>query len=206
MSFIKLDRKILNWGWYGDGNMLKVWIYILCKANIKEGYFQDEVIPRGSFATSIKTIADDCQLSIRNVRTCLDRLQKTGEISLKSTNKFTIINALKYDSYNKRGAFSDKQLTNKRQTNDKQLTTIEEIKKLRNKEINNREDIRHIDDAFLNKWIEAGYSNSQISEAINILGEKINQETFTKAMDILTDETIRNPKGYIYSLMQRGDI
>lgn len=199
MSFIKLDRKILKWEWFTDGNMTKVWIYILCKANIKDNYYKGDLIPRGSLVTSINTIAEECGLSIRNVRTCLERMKKTGEISIKSTNKYTVINALKYDDYNKRGSYNDKQLTNKRQSNGKQLTTLEEIKNIRSKEIN-----KYDDDTtnILSRFREAGYNEDFILDCIKIADKfRIDKtESFSKVVEIMEKDDIRDKEAYLYTM------
>ena len=39
-TFIKLDRNIIYWRWYKNPKMLSVFIWLLVKANIKEGHFE----------------------------------------------------------------------------------------------------------------------------------------------------------------------
>lgn len=72
------------------------------------------------------------RLSERQVRTCISRLKSTGEVSVKTTNKFTIITICNYDRYQSENLPSDgqndgqsvTQATDKRRTNDGQYNDI----------------------------------------------------------------------------------
>lgn len=133
MGYIKLFRKIQEWGWYDDPNTLALWVHLLLDANWKERLEWHGVdIERGSMITSVAKISTSTGLSERQVRTCLGHLVKTGEIKMEATNKWTKITICKYDSY--QGAnddwcqTDDEQPTSNRQTTDEQPTTIEESK------------------------------------------------------------------------------
>jgi hypothetical protein len=67
-------------------------------------------------------------MSERSVRTCLDKLEQTREIAIKSTNRFSVITVCKYASYQLKEKPSDQQNANKRPTNDQQTTTTIEGK------------------------------------------------------------------------------
>ncbi len=64
----------------------------------------------------------ELHLSIRNVRTCLSTLVKIKNLTIKSTNKFSIITICNWNIYQntefENDKQSDKQVTNKRQTSD----------------------------------------------------------------------------------------
>lgn len=99
MGYIKLFRTIQDWEWYDDPNTLALWVHLLVGANWKESEWHGEAIPRGSFITSVSKLASETGLSERQIRTCLGRLEKTGEIVREGTNKWTKITVCKYDSY-----------------------------------------------------------------------------------------------------------
>lgn len=130
-GFIKLHRKLIDWGWYKDPNVLSVFIHILLLANWEDKEWQGQIIKRGSFITSVEHLSSECGLTVRQIRTVLDKLLYTQEIDKRTTNKYTLITVNKYDEYQS----VDKQMTNERQTNDKQMTTTKNIKKERNKEV-----------------------------------------------------------------------
>ncbi len=98
-TFIKIDRNIVNWGWFKSSKILHVFMWLLIKANIKEGHFQKDIINRGSLATSNAHIADGCGLTIDNVRTALANLESTGEITRTVRNHYQIITIVNYESY-----------------------------------------------------------------------------------------------------------
>lgn len=102
-TFIKLDRNIIHWGWYKDGNTFRVFVHLLLMANIKPGKFMNVEIKRGELATSQKSIAESLGISIKCVRTALKHLQEGGEVAVKRHPKFTVISIPRYDYYQANG-------------------------------------------------------------------------------------------------------
>lgn len=142
-GFIKLHRKITEWEWFYDNKTLVTFIHLLFMANWKDGKFQGVNVPRGSLITSVSHLAERTQQSIQQTRTALANLQSTNEITIKTTNRFSFITVNNYGLYqdytqqdNKQNNKQDnKQITINQQTNNKQITTIEEYKNIRNKDI-----------------------------------------------------------------------
>jgi len=122
-GFITLHRKLLEWEWYTDINTKTLFIHCLLKANWEDKNWMGIEIKRGSFITSYESLSRETKLSIQNVRTCLSKLERTSEIVVKSTNKYTSLSIVKYDDYQD---FEIKS-TNKQQTTNKQLTTTNNI-------------------------------------------------------------------------------
>lgn len=131
-GYIKLHRKMLEWEWYTDQNTFCVFLHCLFKANWKAGRFRGIEVPRGSFITSLQSLSDELNMSVRSVRTALDHLKSTGELTSKNYPHWRMITVVKYDEYQSDDRLSDKQPTSKRQATDKQPTTIEERKNLNN--------------------------------------------------------------------------
>lgn len=98
-TFIKLDRNITEWGWYHDGNTFRVFVHLILKANIKEHKFENIVVHRGELVTSRKQLAIQLSLSEQQIRTALEHLKLTGEITSTSYSKFTVISIKNYDFY-----------------------------------------------------------------------------------------------------------
>jgi len=103
-GWIKLHRSLMEWTWYHDHKTLKLFIHFLLKANIKDNEWQGIHIKRGSFVTSRKNLSTETGLTEREVRTALSRLEKTGEITRKTTNKYTLITLINYDNYQNKEA------------------------------------------------------------------------------------------------------
>ena len=131
-GFIYLHRKMLDWEWYDDINTCRVFLHCLFKANWRPCKWHGVDIEAGQFITSLQTLASETGLSVRQIRTALEHLISTGEVTSKSHSKYRIITVNNWDRYQVLDKQSDKQPTSKRQASDKQATTAEES----NKEIN----------------------------------------------------------------------
>lgn len=114
-NFISIDRNITEWEWYKNPNTKVVFLHCLLKANWKDGSFEGQVIPRGSFVTSLQKLSEELALTIRQARTALSHLEMTGELTSKSTNRYRIITVVKYDEYQNPDRRKDSQATSKRQ-------------------------------------------------------------------------------------------
>lgn len=98
-TFIKLDRSITSWRWFNDAVTLQLWIYILIHANITERDFMDVTIHRGELATSYPSLAKELGRSVKQIRTALNHLKKTGEVAVRVYPKFSVISVLNYNTY-----------------------------------------------------------------------------------------------------------
>ncbi len=139
--WIKLYRKFKDWEWYGDVVVTSLFVHLLLSANWKPKKWQGITVDTGELITSIGTLSKELNISVRQTRTALDRLQACHAIDKQTTNKYTLIKVLNYCKYQGSDFLSDKHLdnqtTNERQTNDKQTTTPKELKKYRNIDIYN---------------------------------------------------------------------
>jgi hypothetical protein len=133
-GWIKLHRKFLDWEWFNKSEAVHMFLYMLIKANHKDGKWQGVDVKRGQFISSLGNISNATGLSIQVIRTNLKRLEKTSEIEVKSTSQFTIVTICKYECYQQENETTNKQLTNEQQTTNKRLTTNKNDKN--NKEVN----------------------------------------------------------------------
>ena len=132
MGFIKLPRSIQDWDWYGSPSTVILWIHILLNANYEDREWRGEIIERGSFITSVSSLAHETGLSIGDVRRSLERLTKSKQIVKQGTNKWTKITVCNYDSY--QGFDGGVNQTNDTQPDEQttsEPTTIEEDKNTR---------------------------------------------------------------------------
>lgn len=98
-GYIKLHRSILSWEWYGDIKTWGLFLHLLVAAQWEDVRIEGQVIKRGQLCTSIRKLADVVGLSERGVRTSLQRLQSTGEITMQSNQHHSIITVVNYDLY-----------------------------------------------------------------------------------------------------------
>ena len=95
-NFIKLNRQLLEWRYWYSETAVKLWILILMKANWKDGWFMGDRIPRGSLATSIASLADECGKSPTTIKKWLSRFEEDGQITRRVTNRYTQITVINY--------------------------------------------------------------------------------------------------------------
>jgi len=144
IGFLKLHRKLLEWEWYSDINVSRLFIHLLLKANFEDKKWQGKVIKRGELVTSLSNLANETNLTIQQVRTAINKLKSTHEITSKTTNQFTYISLCNYSIYQDKNdsenkpinTRNNKRTTNEQQTNNKPITTTKEDNKLRIKESN----------------------------------------------------------------------
>ncbi|MCQ2979687.1 MAG: hypothetical protein MJ245_07810 [Clostridia bacterium] len=99
MGFISLHRSMLNWEWYDDINVSRLFIHLLLKVNYQDKTWHGYKVNRGSLITSYANLSKETGLSIHQVRTALDKLKMTGEVTCKVAHNFTIINVVKYKDF-----------------------------------------------------------------------------------------------------------
>lgn len=122
-GWIQLYRSLKDWEWFTDVNTSHLFVYCLLRANHASTKWRGIEIDRGQFLTSLDTLAKETGLTVRQVRTALDKLKSTGELTSKVTNKNRLISVVNFERYQGVDKQSVSQLTGKRQTNDKQVTT-----------------------------------------------------------------------------------
>lgn len=79
----------MEWEWYTDVNTTKLFIHCLLRANWKAGKWQGINYLPGEFITSLPSLAEESGLTVRQVRTSLDKLISTGELTSKTTDSVT---------------------------------------------------------------------------------------------------------------------
>ena len=117
-TFVKLHRSITKWRWYKNQNTKALFIHLMIIANIKDQPFENITVKRGQVITSLASLSSQTGLTMNQVRTALQHLISTKEITSKTTTKYTIITIKNYDEYQK----VTKEITNEPQTDNKQIT------------------------------------------------------------------------------------
>lgn len=171
-GWIKIHRSILEWEWWDDRNTRDLFIFIIISANHKSKTWHGKEISVGSFVTSLQSLAFGSGLSVQQVRTSLNKLKSTGEITDKSTSEYRIITVCNYDKYQTtqddfqqaiqqtEQQASNKQITSKQQANNNN----QEYKNERSKEEEKRDtDVSQKKFSFLDELVAIGV-DKQIAE------------------------------------------
>lgn len=98
-GYIKLHRSIIEWEWYGDANTCRVFLHLLCTANYEVSKYMGRTIERGQAVFGRKKMAEELHLTEDQIRTAVEHLKSTSEITIETTNKFSIATIANYSKY-----------------------------------------------------------------------------------------------------------
>ena len=98
-NWLKLHRSTLEWEWYSEVNVCRLFFHLLLRANYKPSKYKGHEIPIGSIVSGRDALAEQTGLSVMQVRTALDKLKSTQEITITKTSKFSIIAINKWKDY-----------------------------------------------------------------------------------------------------------
>lgn len=137
-GWVKLHRSLLDWEWYDDINVCRLFTHLILKANHKDKTWRGIKINTGSFVTGRQALSEETGLSEQKIRSCLDKLKSTSEITIESTNRYSVVTLVNWESYQN----NDNELTSNSTTNplsnqptdNQQITTTKNDKNVNNKD------------------------------------------------------------------------
>ena len=135
-GYIRIHRKLMDWEWYKDANTKSVFLHLLMMASYDEHQFRGETLMPGQVICGRKQLAKDLGMSEQSVRTSLNRLKSTNEITIKSTNKYSVVTIVNWAKYQFDNAESTNKSTSNLTNNQPATNHIQkgkEIKKYKNK-------------------------------------------------------------------------
>ena len=163
-GWIKIHRQIIDWEWFTDTTTFRVFLQLLLKANHKEKKYRGMVLKVGTIITSRDILAFETSLSVQQVRTALDKLKSTNEITIKTSSQGTIIEVVNYSKYQ----LVTSEVTNKQPTSNQQVTTNKNEKKEKNEK-----------EVILDSWIEYRKSAKKTLTQQSIKSILVKMENYT---------------------------
>jgi len=136
-GWVKLHRKFLEWEWYDKSETVHLFLHCLLKANHKNKNYRGKIVNRGSFLTSRELLSKELGLTERQIRTSLNRLKLTKELTVKSSRQGTEIHIVNYSKYQ----IQSNKESNSRPTTDQQQTS--------NNNVNNENIYRSFEHLFI---------------------------------------------------------
>ena len=132
-GWVKIYRKLRRWEWYKTPHMVHLFVHLLLSANHEPARWKGMEIMPGQLVTGRHALSEDTAISERSVRTCLERLKSTGEVTIETTSQFSLITIVRWADY--QGSVRDStsettsQPSHERPATDQQPTTNEKEKK-----------------------------------------------------------------------------
>lgn len=138
-GYIKLFRQLTDWEWYTDADTMRVFLHLLLKTNHSDHEWRGIKVLRGQCVTGRKELASELKISERRVRTALNHLKSTNEVTIKATSKYSVVTIENWALYQlddgKVTSETTSKATNDRPASDQQVTTNKNdknVKKERN--------------------------------------------------------------------------
>jgi hypothetical protein len=145
MSYIKLDRDLLYSYSFANPNHLKIWIWLLIKANFKNAFiplnvgkgFKTIEVKRGQLIFGRNKAEDELGLNGSLIYRTLLKFQELGQINIEVNNHYSVITICNYDSYqsksdeveqpmNSKCTANEQQVNNRRTTDEQQVNIYKE--------------------------------------------------------------------------------
>jgi hypothetical protein len=142
-GWIKLHRKFLECGFFNNPDLAHFWVWCILKATHQEfkasiGY-QIVILQPGQFIYGRKVASIETGLSEQTLRTCIKHLENIENLTIKSTNKYSIITITNWDTYQNTEAITNhqtnQQVTSNQPAGNQQVTTYKNNKN--NKKVKN---------------------------------------------------------------------
>jgi len=126
-GWIKLHRSLLEWEWYDDVNVMRLFLHCILKANHKDKKHKGTLVLRGSFLTGFDVLSKQTGISVQSIRTSVSKLESTNDLTRQSTSKGTVLTVINYNKYQDDDREVTNQLTseptNQQQTSNKPSTS-----------------------------------------------------------------------------------
>ena len=98
-GYIRLYRSLLSWEWFQDSATLHVFVFLLLSACFRPIRHAGVDLAPGQLITARSQIAARTGLTENQVRTALGHLKSTGEITVESNSRFSLITITKFARY-----------------------------------------------------------------------------------------------------------
>jgi hypothetical protein len=156
LGWVRVYRKTLFSSVWKNPITWMVWSWILLKANHGETVFpfggKDIILKRGQFITGRETALREIPtLTAQKYKTAIKYLKSTNRITIKTTNKFSVITINSWDDHQESNQQNKQPVTNKQPTNNQQITTNNNDKNDKNDKNNiviEKKDLQEIADKY----------------------------------------------------------
>jgi hypothetical protein len=98
-GFVSIHRSLLKWEWYDDINTTRLFIHLLLTVNYEPQEWHGITIERGQRVSSFGKLVKETGLTIKQIRTALEHLKRTGEVAHTATPKYGLFTVINYDKY-----------------------------------------------------------------------------------------------------------
>lgn len=156
MSYIKLNRSLLESHSFANPNHLKIWIWMLLKANFKNAFVPINIgrgfitveVKRGQLIFGRFKAEEELNINGTMVYRVIQLFEELGQIKVEKNSHFSLITICKYDSYQGQSNESEQAMNSLRTGNEQHVnntrTTHEQHMNIYKEELEEKEEIEEL--------------------------------------------------------------
>lgn len=167
-GWIKLHKTLKDWEWYDDHNATRLLVHLLLSVNYEDKTWKGQTIKAGTIVTSWENLAKEVGLSVKQIRTAMDKLERSKEVARYTTNKWQAVSLIKW-------AKLQVQCDNEGKQTGKPRATTKESKEIKNTKY-----------SFLASLIDNGFDEKLSREWMEVRKQKKAVNTQTAFDDFMT--------------------
>lgn len=154
-GYVKIYRSIMKWEWHDSPNTGWLFVMLLLMASHEDTRYRGQAIRRGQLVTSLQKLSKATGISVRSIRTGLERLKESHEIDTKPTQRYSIITICNYDKYQ-----CDEKIADTKPTQNRHATDTASNKNVNNNIISSSSARVRVDD--IQKYMDGLDGTSQL--------------------------------------------
>ena len=201
MSYIKLNRSLLESYSFANPNHLKIWIWMLLKANFKNAFVPINIgrgfitieVKRGQLIFGRNKAEKELNINGNTIYRIIKQFEELGQIKVEANSHFSLITICKYDSYQGQINESEQAMNNQRTINEQHVnntrTTHEQHVNIYKEELEEKEEIEELiikGKKFLNSDFQdlpEHFYKSIIEQMFILKQKRIEEDTIFKLWD-----------------------
>lgn len=98
-GYVRDYRSVTDWEWYKDANTSRLFRHLILTVNYESKKWKGKTIARGQRITSYKQLSSELDIPIQGIRTAINHLKSTGEVTYVGTRESSIITVNNYDKF-----------------------------------------------------------------------------------------------------------
>lgn len=103
-SYIKLHRKFLDWEWYRHDGTKLLFLHLILIASWKDSTWHGIELHPGDLIRTNEHLAEDLGRSVKQIRSALENLKRTGEVAVRFVGRIRIITIKNWGLYQIEGS------------------------------------------------------------------------------------------------------
>jgi biotin operon repressor len=131
-GYITLHRQIINSEVFANPNDLKIWLWVLLKANFDNSFDPTQVglgcktvnIERGQFIFGRYIAEKELKMSGSMIYRTMQKFKESGMILIESNNQYSVVTVCKYNDYQLNNKKSEQQMNSVQPAFDSDLTCV----------------------------------------------------------------------------------